>query len=460
MSVRVESNSYLTEDQQRVYQLRSSLERNGGTPVGFLDLLAAVVADDTWRKVPSGVNGEDVPFTSFSDFLEAKPPFGLGTKVENVRILLQMHHPHEGVPEIRGRMDTMRAEVDRLLGPDPEQDPINRDARGFGAYMRAGGWMFGLMVARSVEPGKGGGGFRITRDRSDRNERADEAHDKVSATDFALRAGCSKERVMRFYKAWERAAETGIVPVPGELKPGQDIDLPEPELWSEHFTSYERTDRRESIAQQAELAGTSYTDAVKVAEHPSALRTAILGDAKTAEAARGALMERMENDPELQVTIAKRLAQAPEVRKAVAVEARRAEHADYVRKAAEQGRAKTPAGQVIDLPERAKEKAAEHLSVVENPDAEPDAVSAAYEAVQAIISEAVDADPEILTREQRTRFRKALSTTAKSIESIDPDDLIAVADDDLRSTLTALQKKVNELAEVVAPATSNRLRAV
>lgn len=72
MTVRVESNSYLTEEQHQVYQLRDSLERNGGTPIGFLELLAAVTAEETWKKVPSGVNREE-PFNNFSEFIEASP---------------------------------------------------------------------------------------------------------------------------------------------------------------------------------------------------------------------------------------------------------------------------------------------------------------------------------------------------------------------------------------------------
>ena len=77
MDVRIESNTQLSPEQERVYRLRSALERDGGTPGGFLELLAAVVSDDTWQRVPSGINNDE-PFTSFKAFIEAKPPFGLG----------------------------------------------------------------------------------------------------------------------------------------------------------------------------------------------------------------------------------------------------------------------------------------------------------------------------------------------------------------------------------------------
>jgi hypothetical protein len=273
-------------------------------------------------------------------------------------------------------------------------------------------------------------------------------------------AGTTASQVSRFYNAWERAAEAKVVPTFDELKPGQEIQLPEPELWGSYFAKYEQsTDRRESIAMQAEIAGTSYTEAVKVSKNPAALRTAILGDAKTAEAARVALTDRLQDDVDLQVSMAKTLTKTPELRKAIAIEARRVERSEYVRQVADSGKVKSQAGQVIELPEKAKEKAAEHLAVVQDAQATPEAVSAAYEAVQALITETVEADPEIQAREQRTRFSRAISTTAKSIEGIDPDDLIAVADDDLREKLASLQKQVNELADLVGGPKAH-LRAV
>ena len=94
-------------------------------------------------------------------------------------------------------------------------DPISCDARDFGAYARTGGWTFALKVARSVRPG---------------GQSADETP-KVSAREFAELAGCSPERVMRYYKAWDRAADDGLVPHFEILVPGQDIDLPDAEVW-------------------------------------------------------------------------------------------------------------------------------------------------------------------------------------------------------------------------------------
>ncbi|UDM05527.1 hypothetical protein [Streptomyces longhuiensis] len=440
MTVRVESNSYLTEEQHQVYQLRDSLERNGGTPIGFLELLAAVMAEGTWKKVPSGVNQEK-PFNSFSEFIEANPPFGLGASVENVRILLQLRHPHEGVPRIREQMDTMRAEVTRLLGPDPERDPVARDARVFGAYDRSGGWVFGLLVARNVQPGT------VERRPSETWGVDDGDVEKVSASRFAEMAGTSAARVMRFYRAWERAAADSKVPSFDKLTPGQEIDLPDAHLWGDYFTVYEQsTDRREHIAEEAKAAGTSYTEAMKVAKNPAAMRTAILGDPKTAEAARDALMGR----PELRATVVAQAMSDPAIRKEAAAQTRKAERIEFVRQVATDGKAKTPAGQIIELTSQARQKVSACLAAVEDSEATPESVTDAYETVREAIEETVESDRDLQTIEQRTQYLKALKSTAKGIESIDPQQLATVIDDDVRESIKQLQQRINALAKSIA----------
>ncbi|WP_371095581.1 hypothetical protein [Streptomyces sanglieri] len=440
MTVRVESNSYLTEEQHQVYQLRDSLERNGGTPIGFLELLAAVMAEGTWKKVPSGVNQEK-PFNSFSEFIEANPPFGLGASVENVRILLQLRHPHEGVPRIREQMDTMRAEVTRLLGPDPERDPIARDARVFGAYDRNGGWVFGLLVARNVQPGT------VERRPSETWGVGDGDAEKVSASRFAEMAGTSAARVMRFYRAWERAAADSKVPSFEKLTPGQEIDLPDANLWGDYFTVYEQsTDRRERIAEEAKAAGTSYTEAMKVAKNPAAMRTAILGDPRTAEAARDALMGRTE----LRATVVAQAMSDPAIRREAATQTRKAERIEFVRQVATDGKAKTPAGQVIELTSQARQKVSACLAAVEDSEATPDTITDAYETVRKAIEETVESDRNLQTIEQRTQYLKALKSTARGIEAIDPQQLATVIDDDVRESIKELQQRINTLAKSIA----------
>lgn len=443
MATRVDSNSYLTDEQKQVYQLRVSLERNGGTPVGFLELLAAVVESDTWKKIPSGVN-RDGPFDAFTDFIEAKPPFGLDSQIQHVRVLLQLRHPNEGVPHIRERMEQMRRRVMELLGPDPEHDPITRDARSFGAYAEHGSWLFALMVARSARNAQSSPSVSGPDDR--RGGTSSPESNKVSFTAFAERAGCGVGRVSRYYKAWERAAEAGIVPRAAKLRPGQEVALPAPETWADYFTLYETSsDRREQLAAEAEAIGTSYKKAVEIASNRPAMRAAILGDPQTAEAAREALLER----PEARAAVMALALADPVLRKEVAVETRRAERAEYVQRVLSEGKAKSPGGQVVELSSEARENAAGHLAVAQDSHASADAVTESYEFVQSLIAEAVQADPDLLIREQRTKLGKTLHNTVKSIQSIDPDDLIAFADDSLVTRVTELQQKVNDLAALI-----------
>ncbi|MFI7105027.1 hypothetical protein ACIBK9_01845 [Nonomuraea sp. NPDC050227] len=310
---------------------------------------------------------------------------------------------------------------------------MEQDARSFGSYANSGGWMFGLMVARCVQPQN----VEATHKAS--------SEDKISAKKFALMAGTSAVRVMRFYRAWERAAEAGVVPSPGLLTPGQEIELPEPGLWGEYFTKYEQSsDRRESIALQAEIAGTSYNQAVRVAENPAALRTAILGDPKTAEAARAALADRMQDDVELQARLAQTIVQTPDLRKAVTAESRRVEHVALLRRAIDSGTVKTPAGQIIELPEDVKKKVAEHLTDIENAPAQSES-GEAYEAFRQIVTETIEANPQLLVSERRHKLYGRIQKAAKAFSDLDPKEVEKLGEDDLVQTLEEIQEVIGDL---------------
>lgn len=106
---------------------------------------------------------------------------------------------------------------------------IEVDAQEFGMHLRQGGWRLGLLVARDVEPGAGSG---TRTDLAVDHGRGSE--DKVSAERFAELTGRSEvddrrligpERVMRYYRAWERAAAKGKVPRAADLSPGDEPDL-------------------------------------------------------------------------------------------------------------------------------------------------------------------------------------------------------------------------------------------
>ncbi|NYS19500.1 hypothetical protein HFP43_18510 [Streptomyces sp. SJ1-7] len=342
-------------------------------------------------------------------------------------------------------------------------DPIAQDAETFGSYARAGGWMFGLIVARSVyveskkRISNGSQKDTLTAHRVE----APESSRKVSAKQFALRSGTTATRVTRFYRAWERAADAGLVPDARGLRPGQVVDLPDAELWGDYFTTYEKsTERRESIAQQAEIAGTSYNQAVKVAENPAALRTAILGDGKTAEAARKALLDRMEEDDDLRVTLARSVACDPQMKKHLSSEVRKNERSEFIRHIAEEGKAKTPAGQTVELSSELKSRVQDQWAVIDTSDSDADVIASAYEAVRELITEAVESDPTAQEVERRSKLTKALNSTAKSIQSIDPEVLADLADDSVRETVSELQRTVNELAELLRVTNSVNLRAV
>ncbi|MGQ4724387.1 hypothetical protein [Streptomyces tunisiensis] len=458
MTVRVESNSYLTDEQHRVYTLREALERNGGTPSGFLELLAAVVEDETWRKVPSGINSEE-PFEDFAAFIEAKPPFGLGAKVKDVRLLLQIKHPHEGVSHIRLQMDRMRAEVSKLLGPAPSEDPVTQDAQEFGAYAKAGGWLFALKVARCVQPGSNQGEKSVPSPRGGRDEVA-----KVSASEFGRRAGSSSNRVMRFYRAWARAADDGLVPQFEQLKPGVDVDLPDAEIWGDYYTtrSSGESERGALITAAAEAEGIRPTKALEVAENPTALRAAILADSSTAEAARSALMDRLEDDIVLQSTMARHITDTDTLKKAVAAESKRADQIEYVRAAVTEGSVKTPFGQLIEIPEGVKAEAEQRLtSSGGGGQSSPEEAAAAYNVLHQYVMQSVDEDPQLKIQERRAKLHGRVKNASKAFEQLSLDDVSELYDEELVESLEKLQEFVTTcLKNLKEAAQGPTLRAV
>jgi len=109
----------------------------------------------------------------------------------------------------------------------------DQNAVEFGRHEKFGGWALGLLVACSVEPDAGQGR------RQPRNDRSEV---KISATEFARRSGTSHPRVLRYYEAWERAADKRIVPRASRLKP-DDVDnynLPEGYEWNDHYDGSSR----------------------------------------------------------------------------------------------------------------------------------------------------------------------------------------------------------------------------
>jgi hypothetical protein len=323
------------------------------------------------------------------------------------------------------------ATVPSETSPAPLSDLVARDAREFGVHVRTGGWAFGLMVARSVRPGGQGAGETP----------------KVSAKEFAELAGCSPERVMRYYKAWDRAADDGLVPHFEALAPGQEVQLPDADVWIGYYVSRNSatSERGTAIAEAAEAEGIRPTKALEVAENPTALRAAILADPSTARAARQALLDRVREDPELQAELARDVVRTEELKKAVAGESRAADRIGYVRQIAESGQIKTPAGQTVDAPTDLRQEAERHLSLIEELDDDQDSgewATEAYDTLKSLVVEAVEADPDLRVQERRTKFYNSLQRATKVFEELTFDDVQEFVEDDMVQRLEELQQAI------------------
>ncbi|ELP70477.1 hypothetical protein ACKI1I_20270 [Streptomyces turgidiscabies] len=308
---------------------------------------------------------------------------------------------------------------------------VARDAQEFGAYARTGGWAFGLKVARSVRPG---------------GQAAGETP-KVSAKEFAALADCSPERVMRYYKAWDKAADDGVVPHFEALAPGAEVELPGADLWLTYYSarSSAGSERGAAISEAAEAEGIRPTKALEVAENPTALRAAIMADPSTARAARHALLDRIKEDPDLQAELARDIVRTDDLKKAVATESRSADRVGYVRQIAESGQVKTPAGQTIEAPVDLRQEAERHLSLLDELDEDEDTgewASEAYDTLKNLVVEAVEADPELRVQERRTKFYSSLTKATKAFEELTFDDVQEFAEDDMVQQLEELQEAI------------------
>ncbi|MFI8509657.1 hypothetical protein ACIGHB_00865 [Streptomyces sp. NPDC085460] len=341
------------------------------------------------------------------------------------------------VPEAAGDEAPEEEREEAPVSADPaDHDPVVvRDAQEFGVYARTGGWAFALKVARSVRPGG--------------QPAEGVAARKVSARAFAALAGCSAERVMRYYKAWDMAADDGLVPQFEVLEPGADIDLPDADVWLSYYTSRNSASsvRGQAISAAAEAEGIRPTKALEVAENPTALRAAILADPGTAEAARGALLDRMKDDPALQTELARAIARTDDLKKAVASEAKVADRIGYVRQIVENGQIRTPAGQTVEAPAEVWAEAERHLSLIDELDDTEEAgewAGEAYESVKGLVAKAVEEDPALRVQERRTRFYSSLQKATKVFEELTLDEVMEeeIYEEDMLQRLEALQEAI------------------
>ncbi|MER5948118.1 hypothetical protein ABT127_18890 [Streptomyces sp. NPDC001904] len=351
----------------------------------------------------------------------------------------------QGAEEPEAAEDTEDAED--ASGEVPEA--IARDAHEFGVYARTGGWAFALKVARSVRPGGQPAGETA----------------KVSARRFAELAGCSADRVMRFYKAWDRAADDGIVPQFESLAPGTEIELPEADVWLSYYVSRSSgaSVRGQAITEAAEAEGIRPTKALEVAENPTALRAAILADPGTAEAARKALMDRLGEDPVLRTGMARDIVRTDDLKKAVAEESKTGGQLDYVRKIVEEGQVKTPAGQKIEAPRSLREEAERHLSLIDELDEDEETgewAQEAYDSVRTLVAETVEKDPELRVQERRAKFYSSLQKATKAFEEltfddVDGEEMDNIVEDDMLQRLEELQQAISTCISALQKAKSS-----
>ncbi|MFD4375047.1 hypothetical protein [Streptomyces sp. NPDC058486] len=341
-----------------------------------------------------------------------------------------------GEPHVAAEETGEPEDAEEVTADPADHDPVVvRDAQDFGVYARTGGWTFALKVARSVRPGGQPAEGAAAR--------------KVSARAFAALAGCSAERVMRYYKAWDMAADDGLVPQFEVLEPGAEIDLPDADVWLSYYTSRNSASsvRGQAISAAAEAEGIRPTKALEVAENPTALRAAILADPGTAEAARGALLDRMKEDPALQTEMARAFARTDDLKKAVASEAKVADRIGYVRQIVENGQIKTPAGQTVEAPAEVRAEAERHLSLIDELDDSEEAgewAGEAYESVKGLVAKAVEEDPALRVQERRTRFYSSLQKATKVFEELTLDEVMEeeIYEEDMLQRLEALQEAI------------------
>jgi hypothetical protein len=107
------------------------------------------------------------------------------------------------------------------------------DARFAGAFIRGGSWEVGLRIARRVQVGKGNG-------RPSKTGKNLPVSDRVSLRDFASEAGVTHPTVAAYLKAWELAADRGLVDHAVDLAPDDEYDWESAGLDDANWKSFYR----------------------------------------------------------------------------------------------------------------------------------------------------------------------------------------------------------------------------
>ena len=134
MNVRQVGIPEMTDQQRRVLRASEALHRDGASPAGALELLAAIVEERTWERVTDQAGA---PFTGFRSFVRSRA--GLDFDPDQLPKVLELRHPRESVPDVAHRMAIMRQEVKRLLLEEiSEAAPIGRPHKERGTFNKVG----------------------------------------------------------------------------------------------------------------------------------------------------------------------------------------------------------------------------------------------------------------------------------------------------------------------------------
>jgi len=131
-----------TEEQIRVHRAGEALHRDGASPAGALDLLAAIIEDRTWERL-TDTKGRSFK-GRFRAFVETRVPYGLGFDADQLPKVIGLRHPHEGMPRVAERMAAMRVAVSEELLADiptaavPGGDRRSPEFQGNGLNLKPG----------------------------------------------------------------------------------------------------------------------------------------------------------------------------------------------------------------------------------------------------------------------------------------------------------------------------------
>lgn len=166
------------------------------------------------------------------------------------------------------------------------------DAAEFGVHVRQGGWRLGLLVARNVA--------HVSRGGDRRSKRRHALNGKISATEFAALSDTTHDRVLRYLRAWDAAADDGHVPHSRNLAPASKVPLDDMPDWKQFYPPANGRDSHERnplLRQTATDAGISPSRVAHIVSDKAALKAAIRADAATAQTAMKALDERYDEAP-------------------------------------------------------------------------------------------------------------------------------------------------------------------